>query len=179
MTDSSSCEHSARGFNKLCRMSGPNTQSLPHGFSACFLDVWCWAMLYWGLPRWHLYLFSPSVMSNSLRPHRPQHAGLPRPSSSPRACSNSGPLSQWYRPTISSSVIPFSCPQSFPASGSFQMSLLFASGGQSIGASAPVLPMNIQYWFALGLSDLISLRSKGLNPGGASGKEPPCQCRRH
>ena len=81
-------------------------------------------------------------------------------------CSNSCPLSLWYHPTISSSVVPFSsCPQSFPASGSFPMSRLFTSGGQSIGvsASASGLPMNIQGWFPLGLASLISLLSKGLS----------------
>ena len=88
------------------------------------------------------------------------------PSPPPRACSNSCPSSQWCHPTVSSSVVPFSsCPQSFPASGSFQMSQLFTSGGQSIGvsASASVLPMNIQNWFPLGLTSLISLQSKGLS----------------
>ena len=92
-------------------------------------------------------LFSRSVMSDSLRPHRLQHTRLPCPSRSPRVCSNSCPLNQWCHPTISSSVAPFSsCPQSFPASGSFPMSWLFSSGGQSIGASASasVLPVNIQ-----------------------------------
>ena len=91
---------------------------------------------------------------------------LPCPSPTPRACSNSCPSSQWCHPTISSSVIPFSsCLQSFPASGSFPMSRLFASGGQSIGvsASASVLPMNIQDWFPLGLTGWISLQSKGLS----------------
>ena len=90
-----------------------------------------------------------------LRPHGLQHARLPCPSPNSGACSNSCPLSQWCHSTISSSVIPFSsCPQSFPASGSFLMSRLFASGGQSIGvsASAWVLPMNIQDWFPLGLT---------------------------
>ena len=82
---------------------------------------------------------------------------------SPGVCSNSCPLSQLCRPTISSSFVPFSsCLQSFPASGSFLVSWLFASGGQSIGASAPVLPMSIQGWFPLGLASLISLQSKGL-----------------
>ena len=84
----------------------------------------------------------------------------------PRAYSNSCPLSRWCHPTISSSVVPFySCPQSFPASGSFQMSQLFTSGGQSIevSASASVLPMNIQDWFPLGLPGLISLQSKGFS----------------
>ena len=107
-----------------------------------------------------------SVMSNSLRAHRLQHARLPCPSLSPRVCSDSCLLSRWCHPTISSSVVPFSsCPQSFPASGSFPLSQLFASGGQSIGASASasVLPMNIQGWFPFGLTGLISLLSKGLH----------------
>ena len=98
--------------------------------------------------------------------HGLQHARPPCLSPIPRACSNSCPLSQWCHPTISSSVIPFSfCLQSFPASGSFQMSQFFTSGGQSIGfsASASVLPMNIQDWFPLGLTGLISLQSKGLS----------------
>ena len=78
-------------------------------------------------------------------------------------CSISCPLSQWCHPTISSSVVPFSsCPQSFPASGSFPVSQLFALGGQSIGASVSVLPMNLQGWFPLGLTGLISLQSSGL-----------------
>ena len=89
-----------------------------------------------------------------------------RPSLSPGVCSNSCPLSQWYHPTISSSVIPFSsCLQSFPASGSFPMSQLITSGGQSIeaSASASVLPMNIQGWFPLGLTDVAYLLFKGLS----------------
>ena len=91
-------------------------------------------------------------MSDSLQPHGLQHARLPSPSPTPRAYSNSCPLSWWCHPTISSSVIPFSsCLQSFPASGSFQMSQLFSSGGQSIGVSVStsVLPVNIQDWFPL------------------------------
>ena len=86
-------------------------------------------------------------------------------SPSPGVCSNSCPLSRWCYLTISSSVTPFSCPQSFQASGSFPMSQLFASGGQSFGgsASASALPMNIQNWFLSGLTDLISLQSKGLS----------------
>ena len=98
----------------------------------------------------------------TLQPHGLQHARLPCPSLSPGVCSNSCPLSQWCHPTISSSVVPFSCPQSFPASGSFPVSWLFTSGGQSVEASAPasVLPMNIQGWFPLRLTDLISLLSK-------------------
>ena len=89
---------------------------------------------------------------------------LPCLSPAPRVCSNSCPQSRWCHPTISSSAAPFSSfPQSFPASGSFLMSWLFTSGGQSIGASASVLPMNIQSWFPLGLTGLISLQSKGLS----------------
>ena len=89
--------------------------------------------------------FSHSVMSDSLQPHKPQHTRPPCPSPTPGVHLNPCPLSRWCHPTISSSVIPFSsCPQSFPASGSFQMSQLFAWGGQSIGvaASKSVLPMN-------------------------------------
>ena len=98
-------------------------------------------------------------MSDSLQPHEPHHARLPCPSLSPWVCSNSCPVSQWCHPTISSSVATFSsCLQSFPASGSFPMSQFFASGDQSIGASAStlVLPMNIQGWFPLGLTSLLS-----------------------
>ena len=105
-------------------------------------------------------------MSDSLLTHRLQHTRLPCPSPTPGACSNSCPPSQWCHPTISSSVIPFSsCLQSFPASASFLMSQFFASGGQSIGASAiaSVLPMNIQDWYPLGLTGWISLQSKGLS----------------
>ena len=110
--------------------------------------------------------FSLSVVSDSFWPHGLQQARLPCPSLTPGACSNSCPLSRWYHLTISSSVIPFSSRlQPFPASGSFPMSQLFASGGQSIGdsASASVLPMNIQDWSPLGLTDLISLLSKGFS----------------
>jgi len=93
-------------------------------------------------------LFSHSVVSDSLWPHGLQHTRPPCPSPSPRACSNSCPVSRWCHPTISSSVIPFSsCLHSFPTSGSFPMSQLITSGGHSIGASATVLPMNIQGWF--------------------------------
>ena len=112
----------------------------------------------------HLFLFSRSVLSNFLPPHGLQHARLPCSSPSPGACSNLCSLSQWSHPTISSSVIPFSsCLQSFPASGSFLISQVFTSGGQSIGASASVLPMTIQDWFPLGWTGLISLQSKGLS----------------
>ena len=101
-------------------------------------------------------------MSDSLRPHEPQHARPPCPSPTARVHPNPCPLCQWCHPTISFSVIPFSsCPQSFPTSGSFQMSQLFTSGGQSIGVSAPasVLPMNTQDWSPLGWTGWISLQS--------------------
>ena len=105
-------------------------------------------------------------MSDFLQPHGLQHSRLPCPSLSPRVCSNSCPLSQWCHPTVSSSVVPFSsCLQSSPDLGSFQMSQLFASVGQSIGVSAStsVLPMNIQHWFPLGWTGWISLQFKGLS----------------
>ena len=139
-----------------------------------------WTELLWG-PWWYLrkdweglgevwasllLLFSHLVVSDYLPPHGLQHARLPCPSPSPGACSNSRPFSQWCNPAISSSVIPFfSRLQSFPASGSFQMSRLFTSGGQSVGvsASASVLPKNIQDWFPLGWTGLISLRVQGLS----------------
>ena len=105
-------------------------------------------------------MFSCSGMFDSMQPHGLQHTRLPCPSLSLRIGSNSCPLSWWCHPTISASVIPFSpCPQSFPASGCFPMSRLFASGGQGIEASSSVLPMHIQGWFPLGLTDLISLPS--------------------
>jgi len=110
--------------------------------------------------------FSCSVVSPSLRPHEPQHIRPPCPSPTPRVQPNPCPLSWWCHPTISSSVIPFSsCPQSFPASGSFQISQIFASGGQSIGvsASASVLPMNTQDWSPLECTGWIFLQSKGLS----------------
>ena len=110
--------------------------------------------------------FSCSVMSDSLRPHGLQHARPLCPSPTPGVYSNSCPLSWWCHPTISSSVVPFSFRlQSFPTSGSFQMSQFFASGGQIIGvsASASVLPMNIRDWFPLGWTGWIFLQSKGLS----------------
>ena len=110
--------------------------------------------------------FSCSVVSNSLQPHGLQHARPPCPSPTSGVYANSCPLSQWCHPTISSSVVAFSsCPQSFPASGSFQMNQFFASGRQRIGvsASASVLPMNIQDWFPLEWTGWISLQSKGLS----------------
>ena len=107
--------------------------------------------------------FSHSVMSDSLQPHELQHTRPPCSSPTPRVDPNSCPLSQWCHPTISSSVVPFFCLQSSPASGSFLR--LFISGGQSIGASATasVLPMNIQDWFPLRWTGWISLQSKGLS----------------
>ena len=109
--------------------------------------------------------FTHSVVSDSLRPHEPQHSRPPCPLPTPKVHANPCPLSGWCHPAISSSVAPFSsCPQSFPASGSFQMSQLSTSGGQSIGVSAStsVPPMNTQDW-SLGLTGLISLQSKGLS----------------
>ena len=105
--------------------------------------------------------FSCSVVSDSLWPHGLQHTRLPCPSPSPRACSHSCPSSQWCHPTISFSVVPFpSSLQSFLASGSFPVSQLFSSGGQSIGALLSVLPMNIQGWFPLGIDwfDLLAIQ---------------------
>ena len=104
-----------------------------------------------------------SVVSDSLQPHGLQHARLSCPSLSPGGYSNWCSLNWWYHATISSSVVPFfSCLQSFPASRSFPICWLFAAGGQSIGASASVLPMNIQDWFHLGWTGWISLLSRGL-----------------
>ena len=120
-------------------------------------EAWCAAVQ---------FQFSHSVMSDSLRPHEPQHARPTCPSPTLRVYPNPCPLSRWCHPTISSSVIPFSsCPQSFPASGSFPMSQLFTSGGQSIGASASasLLPMNTQDQSPLGWTGWISLQSKGLS----------------
>ena len=110
--------------------------------------------------------FSLSVVSDSLRLHELQHTRLPCPSLTPGVYSNSYPLSRWYHPTISSSVVPFSSHlQSFPTSGFFPVSQFFASNGQSIGvsASALVLPMNIQDWFPSGWTGWICLLSKGIS----------------
>ena len=135
-----------------------------------------WGKYCWGKMGGHGYkvlrelllvvVFGCSVISDYLRSHGLQHARLPCPSPSPGACSNSCPLIPWCHPTASCSVIPFSsCLQSFPISGSILMSQLFASGGQITGvsASASILPMDIQDWFPLGLTGLISLQSKGLS----------------
>ena len=109
--------------------------------------------------------FSRSVVSDSLWPHESQYARPPCPSPAPGVHPDSRPSSQWCHPAISSSVIPFSCPQSVPAWGSFPMRQFFTSGGQSIRVSAitSVLPMNTQDWSPLGLTGSISLQSKGLS----------------
>ena len=115
--------------------------------------------------------FSRSVVSDSLWPRELQHTRPPCLSPTPRVHPNPCPLSQWCHPAISSSVVPFSsCLQSFPASGSFPTSQFFSSGGQSIGVSASrsVLPMNIQDWFPLGWTGLISLQFKGLTRVGSN-----------
>ena len=152
-------------------ISYPSLLSLPPT-SPCFTPLGhrrapSWTCVTQQLPTSHLFytLFIHSIMSNSLQPHRLQHTRLLCPSLSPRGCSNSCPLRPWCHPTISSSVTPFSCPQSFPASGSFLVSQHFTPDGQSIGASASasVLPVNILGWVPLGLTGLISLQSKGLS----------------
>ena len=127
---------------------------------ASMRSLYGWISFHWSTL---LLLFNRSVVSDSLRPHGLQHDRLPCPSPTPGACSNLCLLGRWCHPIISFSVIPFSCLQYFPASGSFPMSELFASRGQSIGvlASTSVLPMNIQDWFPLGLTGLISLQYKG------------------
>ena len=133
-----------------------------------FCSQWRSNTLIPATPSQHLFSvqFSHSVMSNSLRPHEPQHARSPCPSPTPGVYSNPCPSSWWCHLAISSSVVPFSsCPQSLPASRSFPMSQLSAWGGQSIGvsASASVLPMNTQDWSPLGWTGWISLQSKGLS----------------
>ena len=146
-------------------------------FLACLLEHSCWSCqllsklsscleptMLWGSPN-ELRFSSVTQSCMTLWPHGLQHARPSCPSPTPRVYSNSCPLSQWCHPTISSFVVPFSfCLQSFPASGSFQRSQFFASGGQSIGASASasVLKMNTQDWFPLGWTGWISLQSKGL-----------------
>ena len=126
---------------------------------------WWFKFLKYSVSQYQFIQFSHSVMSNSLQPHGLQYARLPCPSPTSGAYSNSCPLSWWCHPTISSSFFPFSSHlQSFPASGSFQMSEFSASGGQRIRVSAlvAVLSMNIQDWFPLGLTGWI-LQSKGLS----------------
>ena len=132
--------------------SCPSLREVQSPFMGCMASYKCFSQ------------FSGSVMSDSLRPHGLQHTRAPCPSQTPGVYPNSCPLSQWCHPTISSSVILFSSwPQSLP-SGTFPKSRLFTNGGQSTGASvsASVLPINIQDWFPLGLTDLISL-SKELS----------------
>ena len=129
--------------------------------STCMSDV----SLVLGLPlspQFSSVQFSHSVVSDSLRPHESQHARPPCPLPTPRVNTNSCASSQWSHPAISSSAVPFSCPQFLPASGSFPMSQLFSWGGQSIGglASASVLPMNTQDWSPLRWTGWISLQSK-------------------
>ena len=142
------------------KFSGPVMGSVKSAQS----QIWPFSSLYFLLK--FTVQFSHSVMSDSLWPHGLQHPRPCCPSPNPRVYSNSCSLSWWYHPTISFSVTLFcSCLQSFPASGSFPMSQLFASGGQSIrvSASASVFPMNIQEWFPLGWTGWISLQSKGLS----------------
>ena len=151
-------------FNHAFSLSGHPYSCWPPSPSSGLLCRYCLCAL---LSRHHvapyLLLLTRSVVSNSLWPRGLQHARLPCPSLSPEICSNSCPFSWWCHPTISSSVIPFSsCLQSFPASGSFPVSWLFESGGQRIGASVSVLPVNIQGWSPLRLTGLLSLHSKGL-----------------
>ena len=125
-----------------------------------------WSGIEFASPAFSSVQFSCSGVSDSLRPHELQHTRPPCPTPTPRVHPNSCPLSRWCHQTISSSVVPFSsCLQSFPASGSFQMSQLFASGGQSIGVSAStsVLPMSTQDSSPLGWTGWISLQSKGLS----------------
>ena len=163
----------------LARDGQPLTKLLTH-----LIGIWSWQLkahvsLFFLWPSNKIYVWKPclwrqlisvqfsrSVVSDSLWPHELQHARPHCPSPSPGVHSNSRPLSRWCHPAISSSVIPFSsCPQSFPASGCFQMSRLFASGGQSIGVSASTsaLPMNIQDWSPLGWTGWLFLQSKGLS----------------
>ena len=149
-----------KSFDFLIECSFIKAKSRQRTFSQCLKS------LREGILSFTSVQFSCSVVSHSLRPHESQHARPPCPSPTPRVHPNSCPSSQWCHPAISPSVIPYSsCPQSFPAPGSFPMSQLFASGGQSIGvsASASILPVAIQGWFPLGLTGLISLLPKGLS----------------
>ena len=137
------------------------------GVSGAFQTL-CWRVSAapWASVQFSSVQFSHSVVPDSLQPHGLQNARPPCPSTTPGAYSSSHSLSWWCHPTISSSVVPFSpCLQSFPTSGSFQMSQPLASGGQSIGvsASASVLSMNIQDWSPLGWTGWISLQSKATH----------------
>ena len=174
-----------QGTSKILPTLGPREKEFPTG-NWTRHTCWCWKFFcggmglqqlstgrgHWQEQSWEQSLvvsplqFSCSVMSDSFRPHGLQHTRPPCLSPTSGVYPNSCPLSQWCHLTISSSVFPFSSHiQSFPASGSFQMSQFFASGGQSVGVSAStsVLPMNIQDWFPLGWVDWISLKSKGLS----------------
>ena len=142
--------------------------AIPSSSGLCFVRTLCYDLSVLGGLHCmaHSVQFSRLVVSDSLQPHEVQYVSPPCPSPTPRVHPNPCPLSWWCHPTISSSVFPYSsCPQSFPASGSFQMSQLFASGGQSIGisASTSVLQMNTQDWSPLGWTGWISLQSKGLS----------------
>ena len=133
-----------------------NASVVPHLESYMFLHIYKFVMI-------SSVHFSRSVVSDSLRPHESQHTRPPCLPPTPGVYSNSCPSSWWCHPAISSSVVSFSsCPQSLPASGTFPMSQLFSWGGQSIGASASVFPMNTQDWSPLGWTGWISLQSKGL-----------------
>ena len=165
---SSSCEHKIHFPNLFTVILGPPEECeqkwcipllglVPK--MLCMVFDALFPLLIWLSSVW----FSRSVMSDFLQPHGLQHARPPCPSPTPRAYPNSCPLSRWCHPTISSSIVPLSsCPQSFPASGSFQMSQHFTSGGQSIGVSASA-SMNTQDWSPLGWTGWISLQSKGLS----------------
>ena len=137
-----------------------------HSWLPMQLTISLWYNFCSGMSSFNSVQFSRSVMSDSLRSHGLQHTRLPCPSPTLGTCSNSCLSRWWCHPTISSSVVPFSsCLQSFPASGSFSMRQLFATGGQSIGVpgSTAVLPINIYNWFPLGLTGWISLQSKELS----------------
>ena len=167
---------------ELGMILGKSPISLPHSPTRYLTTRWAHNLWPECDPSWQLFhvslrkmyvlqffssvQFSRSVMSDSLWPHGLQHTRPPCPAPIPGVYSNSCPLSQWYHPTISSSVVPFSsCPQSLPASETFPMSQLFAWGGQSIGVSslASVLPKNTQDWSPLEWTGWISLLSKGLS----------------
>ena len=158
-------------LNKLLNFSEPQFPQRQRWINNSIFRVvnGIWVKVHFkGLAEYLADQFSSVTQScqNSLQPHGQQHARFPHPSPTPRACSNSCPLSLWCHPTISYSVVPFSSHlQSFPGSGSFQISQSFASRGQSIGAStlASVLLVNIQGWLPLGLTGLISLQFKGLS----------------
>ena len=144
-------------------------ESILQLFEPTFLESWTWIWVkiqHFKLKSYfHLSLFIRQVVSNSLQSHGLQHISFPWPPPSPGVCPSSCPLHWWCHPTISSSVTLSFCLQSFPASGSFAVSWLFASGGQSIEASVStsILPMSIQGWLPLRLTGLISLQPKGLS----------------